>query len=39
MFDTDEFMARCVAAGAEDEPRAAVRDVLASAVATPDAMA
>lgn len=35
MFDVDEFVSDCRAAGAEGEPRRAVREVLARAVARP----
>lgn len=36
MFDVDEFVSDCRAAGAEDEPRRAVREVLERALARPD---
>ena len=39
MLDIDEFIAECKAARAETEPRLAIKDVLARAVATPDHMA
>jgi predicted metal-dependent enzyme (double-stranded beta helix superfamily) len=32
MFDVDDFLAECVAAGTDPEPRLAIRDVLARAV-------
>ena len=35
MFDLDEFVAECVAAGAESEPRQAIREVLARTVSRP----
>lgn len=35
MFDIDSFLADCVAARADTEPRRAVRDILARAVARP----
>lgn len=39
MFDLDTFIADCVAAGKDAQPRIAVKDVLARAVADPDAVA
>ena len=39
MLDIDEFIAECIGARDETEPRLAVKDVLARAVATPDRMA
>lgn len=39
MFDTDTFVADCIAARAESEPRLAIRDVLARALARPEALA
>jgi predicted metal-dependent enzyme (double-stranded beta helix superfamily) len=39
MFDLDDFLARCQEAGAEAEPRRAVREVLARALAAPDEVA
>jgi predicted metal-dependent enzyme (double-stranded beta helix superfamily) len=39
MFDVDELVSECVAAGAETEPRLAVRDVLTRALARPDDVA
>ncbi len=39
MFDVEEFVARCQAARAEDEPRRAIREVLDRALADPSAMA
>lgn len=39
MFDTDTFVARCVDAVHDTEPRLAVRDVLQEAVANPSAVA
>ena len=39
MFDTDTFVARCIDAVHESEPRLAVRDVLREAVANPAAVA
>lgn len=38
MFDLDEFVADCVAARAESEPRQAVKEVLARAVSDPAAV-
>ena len=39
MFDTDTFVARCIDAVHESEPRLAIRDVLEEAVADPAALA
>jgi predicted metal-dependent enzyme (double-stranded beta helix superfamily) len=39
MFDTDAFVARCVDAAREHEPRLAVKEVLAEALADPPAVA
>ncbi len=39
MFDLDEFLGQCLEAGAEGEPRLAIRDVLDRAMATPDDVA
>lgn len=39
MFDLDTFMADCVAARADTEPRRAIKDVLARAVNDPDGVA
>ncbi len=39
MFDVDDFLARCVEARAETEPRRAIREVLARALAAPDEVA
>ncbi len=39
MFDLDDFLDRCQAANAESEPRRAVREVLARAVASPGEIA
>jgi predicted metal-dependent enzyme (double-stranded beta helix superfamily) len=39
MFDLDTFIADCVAASAEAEPRRAVKEILARAVAQPAAVA
>jgi predicted metal-dependent enzyme (double-stranded beta helix superfamily) len=39
VFDLDDFVSRCVAAGRETEPRGAVREVLERAVSDPTAMA
>jgi predicted metal-dependent enzyme (double-stranded beta helix superfamily) len=39
MFDVDSFVARCVAAVGEAEPRSAVKEVLAEAMADPVAVA
>jgi predicted metal-dependent enzyme (double-stranded beta helix superfamily) len=39
MFDLDDFLVRCQEARAETEPRRAVREVLARALADPDAVA
>jgi predicted metal-dependent enzyme (double-stranded beta helix superfamily) len=38
MFDLDEFVAECVAARAESEPRQAIKEVLARAVSDPEAV-
>jgi predicted metal-dependent enzyme (double-stranded beta helix superfamily) len=38
-FDIDDFLARCVEAGAEDEPRRAIREVLDRALRSPDEVA
>jgi predicted metal-dependent enzyme (double-stranded beta helix superfamily) len=39
LFDLDAFLADCVAAGAEDQPRLAVKEVLERAVSEPGALA
>lgn len=39
MFDVDELIGECIEAGAETEPRLAVRDVLTRALARPDDIA
>lgn len=39
MFDVDELVSECVAAGAETEPRLAVREALVRALARPDDIA
>jgi predicted metal-dependent enzyme (double-stranded beta helix superfamily) len=39
MFDLDEFVAECVAARAESEPRQAIKEVLERAVSEPRAVA
>jgi predicted metal-dependent enzyme (double-stranded beta helix superfamily) len=39
MFDLDEFLVQCQDARAETEPRRAIREVLARALAAPDAVA
>src|SRR6478752_955635 len=39
MFDLDDFLERCVAAGGEDDARRAIGEVLERAVAEPDEMA
>ena len=39
MFDLDDFIGRCQEAKAETEPRRAIREVLARAMATPGAVA
>jgi len=39
VFDTDAFVARCLDAMHDNEPRLAVRDVLQAAVANPEAVA
>jgi predicted metal-dependent enzyme (double-stranded beta helix superfamily) len=38
MFDLDEFVAECVSAVKGDEPRQAIKEVLARAVSEPDAV-
>src|SRR5262245_20187488 len=38
MFDLDDFLDQCQAAGRESEPRTAVRDVVQRAIAAPAAM-
>ena len=38
MFDLDDFVAECVAARAESEPRQAIKEVLAKAVSRPGAV-
>jgi predicted metal-dependent enzyme (double-stranded beta helix superfamily) len=39
LFDLDTFLADCVAAGAEEQPRLAVKDLLERAVSEPGAVA
>lgn len=39
MFDLDDFLARCLEAGAESEPRRAIREVLSRTLAAPDEVA
>ena len=39
MFDVDELVSECVAAGAETEPRLAIRDALTRALTRPDDIA
>jgi predicted metal-dependent enzyme (double-stranded beta helix superfamily) len=39
MFDIDDFLGRCVAAGAETEPRRAIREVLTRALRSPGEVA
>ncbi len=39
MWDLDDFIARCAAAGRETEPRRAIREVLSRAMSAPDAVA
>jgi predicted metal-dependent enzyme (double-stranded beta helix superfamily) len=39
VFDLDEFVADCVAARSEDEPRLAIKEVVARAMADPPAVA